>query len=242
MTSTRPKTSSNLVNNLANNEHTPKNIHGRYCDKTYCSLMALEFVQFLRRRWTGTVTNWCPVALLGVTETITERVRNNNLNKRGAIMGCLRNIPVWKDKYHCRTPLPTAPDYVRGWHWQRALEYHQPKGTKRRVTTARRRLDGLRVSTSFGTTSQLKKIIKTSVTLMEIPSIYRRPERSQIKINVCHKLDAKHIGGLCTRLGTSSQNVARSTSISLPQTHGTQANASPGWATGFPGESNTKTQ
>ena len=52
--STRPKTSSNPVKNQANDEHTPRNIRGRYGDNTYCSSMAPEFVPFLRRILTGT--------------------------------------------------------------------------------------------------------------------------------------------------------------------------------------------
>ena len=58
----------------------------------------------------------------------------------------------------------------------------------------------------------------------------------------CNKIDAQPVGGLCRRLGTSSQDVARPTSNSLPEPPATQANASPGQAAGSPEESNTKTQ
>ena len=50
MRSTRPKTSSNPVNNQANDEHTPRNIRGWYGNNTYCSLTAPKFVPFPRRR------------------------------------------------------------------------------------------------------------------------------------------------------------------------------------------------
>ena len=44
MCSTRPKTSSNPVNNQANDEDTPRYICGRYGDKTYSSSRAPVFV------------------------------------------------------------------------------------------------------------------------------------------------------------------------------------------------------
>ena len=50
------------------------------------------------------------------------------------------------------------------------------------------------------------------------------------------------MGGHCTRLGTSSEDVARQTSNSLPDPPRTQRKASPGRAAGSPEESNTKTQ
>ena len=58
----------------------------------------------------------------------------------------------------------------------------------------------------------------------------------------CQNLDAQPKGGLCTKLGTSSQDVARSASSSLPEPPGAQAKASPGGAVGSLEEPNTKTQ
>ena len=58
----------------------------------------------------------------------------------------------------------------------------------------------------------------------------------------CHKLDAQPMGDLFSSLGTSSQDVARPTSNSLPEQPGTTAKASPGRAAGSPAESYTKTQ
>ena len=56
MRSTWPKTSSNPVNNQAKDEQLPRNIRGRYGDKTNCSLMVPEFMPFPRRKWTGTMS------------------------------------------------------------------------------------------------------------------------------------------------------------------------------------------
>ena len=50
------------------------------------------------------------------------------------------------------------------------------------------------------------------------------------------------MGGLCTMLGTSSQDLARPTSISLPDPPGTQTRVSLGQAAGSAEVSNTKTQ
>ena len=76
------------------------------------------------------------------------------------------------------------------------------KRPKRCVTTARQRLDWLPVSTSVGMLSPPEVIIAASLTPREISNIYEGPERSQNNIKLCHKLDAKPMGGLCTSLGT----------------------------------------
>ena len=51
----------------------------------------------------------------------------------------------------------------------------------------------------------------------EIPRIFNCPEHSRNNIRYCHKLDAQPMGDLSSRLGTSSQNVARPTSNSFPE-------------------------
>ena len=114
--------------------------------------------------------------------------------------------------------------------------------TKRRVTTAHRHLDWLHVSTPVGMSSQTEEIIAASLTHMEKPSICKRPEGTRNYIKCGQKLDAIPMRGLCTRLGTSWQDVARPTSNSQPKSPATQANASPGWEAGSPEELNTKTQ
>ena len=62
----------------------------------------------------------------------------------------------------------------------------------------------------------------------EIPYICECPEHSQINMKYCHKLDAQPMGGLFTRLGTLSQDVARPNSSSLSSPPGTTAEAVPG--------------
>ena len=62
----------------------------------------------------------------------------------------------------------------------------------------------------------------------EKPNICHCPEHRQNKMKYCHKLDAQPKGGLFTRLGNSSQDIAHPTSNSLPEPPGTTAKASPG--------------
>ena len=51
----------------------------------------------------------------------------------------------------------------------------------------------------------------------EKPNICKCPKHSQNNMEYCHKLDAQPMGGLSTRLGTSSHDVACPNSNSLPE-------------------------
>ena len=164
MPSTRTKTSSNPVNNQANDEHTPRISRGRYGDNTYCSSMALELFRFPWRRWTG--TNIQANVLLHWWGSQQDRYWSGlkqQAQEMRAIMERHKNVTFWKDAYHCRRPFPATLDCVRGCYWQRALEHYQ-RETKRRVTTARRRLKYLRVSASTRTSSQPEEVIVASLT------------------------------------------------------------------------------
>ena len=57
----------------------------------------------------------------------------------------------------------------------------------------------------------------------ELPNICKCPEHSQNNLKYCQKLDAQPMGGLRTRLGTSSQDVATPTSNSSPESPATTA-------------------
>ena len=62
----------------------------------------------------------------------------------------------------------------------------------------------------------------------DVITILKCPKYSQNNIRYCQKLDAQPMGDLFSRLGTSSQDVARPTSNSLPEPPGITAKASAG--------------
>ena len=76
----------------------------------------------------------------------------------------------------------------------------------------------------------------------EILRIFNGPKLSRNNMRYCHKLDAQPMGDLFSRLGTSSQDVARATLTSLPEQPGATAKVSSGRAAGSLAESYTKTQ
>ena len=66
----------------------------------------------------------------------------------------------------------------------------------------------------------------------EIPRTFNCLDYSQNNMRYCHKLDAQPMGDLFSRLGTSSQDVARPTSNSFPEQPVLTAKASSGQAAG----------
>ena len=114
------------------------------------------------------------------------------------------------------------------------------RGTERRVTIALRRPNWLRVSASVGMSSQPQEIKAASLMPMKYQIYATVPNIAKILWNFVTTLDAQAVGGLLTRLGTSSQEVAHPNSIPLPEPHRTTAKASPGWTEGSPEELNTK--
>ena len=187
-------------------------------------------------------TSWSLVALIAVaagfllkwSETTTTKLRSN------------QGTPQIYPHLKWYIPLPNTSSSSSRLRSRLALARGTgalpARGTKRRVTTVRRCLVWLSVSTSVGMSRPPEEIIAGSLTPMEKPNKYQSPERSQNIKQFCHKLEAKPMGGLCTRLGTSSQDVAHPTSNSLPDPPGTPAKASPGRSARLPEESNTKTQ
>ena len=116
------------------------------------------------------------------------------------------------------------------------------KGTKGRVTTARRSASTLASCLNFNRNITTRRNHSSFTNAYEIPKVLKCPEQSQNNIRQCRKLDAQPMKDLFSRLGSSSQDVARPTSNSLPQPPRTTAKASTGRAAGSTEESNTKTQ
>ena len=145
----------------------------------------------------------------------TEMVWNNNHKKWGAIMERHRIIPIWNVKYVVEGLLQLLSTTFAAGTGKRHCAL-PARGTKRRVTTARGRLDWLRVSASVG-------MSRTQPKQYEI--------LSQTWCTT-HGRTLFKAGYLIAGFRTPNLNFAS----------GTQANASPGWAAGSPAESNTKTQ
>ena len=186
MRSTRHKTSSNLVNNQAHEKHTPRNIRGPYDDKTYCSWMAPEVVPFLRLSSTDTKRR--AVVLLhywgsqhdrywsGLKQQAQEVRSNHGTSQKSLHLKWY--IPLSKNSaYSSRLPL-----------WLLLARHNgalPARGFKRRVLTARRRLNWLRVSASVDTT---KENHSSFTNAYEIPNIWNCAEHSQNNWNVVPNL------------------------------------------------------
>ena len=186
------------------------------------------------------VTSWYPVAYMGVTG---------------------RSLLKWSEKTSTRneqswnaTRISSSGmihTIVEGLLQQLSTAFVAAIGKKQWSTTSERDQTSCHNSMSASKLASCLSISRDVFTtrgnhssftdVYETPNICNCTEHSQNDKKYCCKLDAQPMGGLFTRLGASSQDVARPTSNSLPELPGTTTKASPERATGSPEESNTKT-